>query len=743
VAGRHEDAVTGGQRFAADLVPDALHLVFVRSTAPHARIASIDVTAASAVPGVVAIFTAADLPMTPVWEIQLIPEAFAQPPLADGVVRHVGERVAAVVAVDLATALDGADAVVVEHEELPTVTDARAAVRDGASVLFPTVGSNVALAWDDAAGAPDPSGVGLGAPSVVVRTSFDVPRISACPMEGHSIVAVPGPGDRLTVHVSTQVPHGARIQIARGVGLGIDAVRVVVPCVGGGFGGKAAGGVVAHVVVAAAARRLGRPVRFVEDRAANLVSMQGRGVHLDAELRAHPDGTVAVLRLDDLCDAGAYPSTGSVEPGKSRLMATGPYRIPTVEFAARSVATNRAPTGAYRGPGRSEAALVLERCLDLLARELDVDPVAVRRANLLRRDELPRTTPTGAHLDDGDYHAVLDRLLATTGYLELRAEQRRRRDAGDRRALGLGVSTVVDSSAWFDRSETVAVRVEPDGVITVLAATMSAGQQQAVAYASIVADVLAVDPAVVRVVEGDTDLVPAGGGSVGSRSIQVAGSAVQRAALEVRDAALRLAAQTLEAAEADVECRDGRVGVRGVPARALTWADLAAAGPLDVRCGFDQDDATYTFSAHLAVVEVDLDTGAVTPVAHYAVTDCGRVVDPPGATGQVVGACVQGIGQALLEELCHDGATPTGASLAEYAIPSAAEVPAITASFVSTPSSRNPLGARGVGEVGMVGAPAAVHGAVLDALAHLGVRDVPMPCTPQRVWAAIRGAIGP
>jgi aerobic carbon-monoxide dehydrogenase large subunit len=766
VAGRHDDAVTGAHRFAADLVPEALHLVFVRSAVPHARITAVHTAAAASVPGVVAVLTAADLPMVPVWEIQLIPEAFAQPPLADGVVRYVGERVAAVVAVDLASALDGAEAVVVDHEELPAVVDARDALRAGAPVLFPAVGSNVALAWSsEVAGAPARADTDA---TVVVRTRTAVPRISACPMEGHSIVAVPGPDGRLTVHVSTQVPHGARVQIARGMGIDLDAVRVVVPCVGGGFGGKAAGGVVDHVVVAAAARHLGRPVRFVEDRGANLVSMQGRGVELDAEARARIDGTVAALRIDDLCDAGAYPITGSVEPGKSQLMATGPYRIPTVAFTARSVTTNLAPTGAYRGPGRSEAALVLERVMDRLAHELDLDPVAVRRANLLRRDELPRTTTTGAHLDEGDYHAVLDQLLETSGYAELRAEQRRRREAGDRRVLGLGVATVVDSSAWFDRSESAEVRVEPDGTITVLVATMSAGQQQAVAYASIVADVLAVDPSIVTVVEGDTDRVPAGGGSVGSRSIQVAGSAVLRAALEVRAAAVRLAAARLEAAEADVECRAGHVGVRGVPARALAWADLAAAvspdgtavspdaaaltgadavldadARLDARCGFDQDDATYTFSAHLAVVEVDLDTGAVTPLAHHAVTDCGRVVDPPGATGQVVGACVQGIGQALLEELRHDGGTPTGASLAEYAMPSAAEVPAITAAFLATPSGRNPLGARGVGEVGMVGAPAAVHGAVVDALAHLGVGDVPMPCTPQRVWEAIRAAIGP
>jgi aerobic carbon-monoxide dehydrogenase large subunit len=757
---RHSSAVTGAHRFVADLaravLPAAvepLHLVFVRATTPHARIVAVDATSARAVAGVVAVFTAADLPMTPVWEIQLIPEVFAQPPLADGVVRHVGERVAAVVGETLAAALDGAEAVVVELDDLPAVTDPVAALAPDAPSLFPAVGANVVLVWPmgdaaDAAAAADAADDD-DADDVVVRTTTVIPRVAACPLEGHAVLAVPGEDGRLTAYVSTQVPHGARVQIARGVGLSLDAVRVVVPHVGGGFGGKAAGGVVEHVVVAAAALRLGRAVSYVEDRSANLVTMQGRGVRLAAELRARADGSLRSLRVDDVCDAGAYPATGAVEPGKTHLVACGPYRIGAVDFVARSVATNLAPVGAYRGPGRSEAALVLERGMDLLARELGADPVALRRANLLRPEELPRTTVTGAHLDDGDYPAVLDHLVAASGYQRLRDEQRRRRVAGERRALGLGVATVLDSSAWFDRSETASVRVEPDGTVTAVVGTASAGQEQDAAIATLVADALAIDPGVVAVVTGDTDVVPLGGGSVGSRSIQLAGSAAAAAAAEVRERAIRLAAALLEAAESDVELRDGRVGVRGVPARALTWAELAAATPgdgedeLTARCAFDQPGATYTFAAHLSVVEVDLDTGAVTPVAHHAVTDCGRVVDPPGAAGQVVGASAQGIAQALLEELRHDGGTPVNANLAEYAVPSAADLPPIAASFRTTPSSRNPLGARGVGEVGMVGAPAATYGAVVDALAHLGVRELPIPCTPQRIWAALRalGAI--
>jgi carbon-monoxide dehydrogenase large subunit len=730
-------AVTGARTFAADLVPDALHLVFVRSPVAHARFRVADVAAAAARPGVVAVWRAEDLPLVPIWEIHLIPEVFAQPPLATGVVRYAGERVAAVVADSLAAALDAAEAVVVEYDPEPAVTDPA----DPAAA--------VALRWSEPAGSAaggDPERDADDGDEVVVRARFEVPRVAVSPLEGHAVVAVPEADGRLTVLVSTQVPHGAQIQIARSLALPLDAVRVVVPAVGGGFGGKSAGGMPDHVVTAAAAHRLGRPVRFVEDRAANLVSMQGRGVRFDAEARARRNGALIRLRVDDLCDAGAYPTTGAVEPGKTHLISCGPYRVRAVAFEARSVTTNRAPTGAYRGPGRSEAAMVLERTLDALARELGVDPVAVRRANLLGPAELPRVTPTGAHLDEGDYPHVLDVLLRVSRYDELRAEQRRRRAAGATRVLGLGLATVVDSSAWFHRVESATVRLEPDGRVTVVAATVSAGQDQAAAYARLAAAPLGIDPTAVTVVEGDTDVVAPGGGSVGSRSVQLAGSAVLRAAEEVAAGVRRTAAALLEAAEEDVVLADGRAGVRGVPARTLALAAVArhaasdGAGAPTARCTFEQDDATYTFTAHLAVVEVDVETGAVTPQHHHAVTDCGRVVDPPGAAGQVVGACAQGIAQALLEELVHDGGTPRNASLAEYGVPSAAEVPPITATFVATPTSRNPLGAKGVGECGMVAAPAATYNAVVDALAHLGVREVALPCTPHHVWTAIRQA---
>jgi carbon-monoxide dehydrogenase large subunit len=732
------DLLDGSAGFTADLPPvDALHLTFVTSHHAHARIERIDTNSAAAAPGVVAVYTAADLPTVPIHEIALIPESFAQPALADAEVRFAGEYVVAIVAESATAAADAAELVDIEYSPLPAVTDA-------------CKSDDVALSWD----APAPDGA-FAAAKITIRASFSVPRVAVAPMEGRAILAVPNleiPGGegRLTLYASTQAPHWTRAQLARSLGIPFDRLRVITPHVGGGFGGKAVGGVAAYVIAAAAALRLRRPVRYVEGRADNLTSMQGRGLHFDVALHARRDGTIVGLEVDECCDAGAYPAAGSIEPGKTNLMACGPYRVPAVSFRARSVRTNLAPTGAYRGPGRSEAAAVLERTLDLLARELDLDPAVIRARNLVTPAELPAESPTGAHYDDGDFPALLDELLEHAGYAALRAEQERRRAAHDPRVLGIGIATVVDSTAWFARQETACVTVRPGGTVRVLAGTASAGQQHERAYATLVAEVLPVSVDHVEVIEGDTEIVEGSAGTSGSRSLQLAGSAVRGAALDVLEQARRLAADLLEAALDDIVVEDSQFIVRGVPSRGFTLAALAArateaddgqAAMLDARCVFDQADATYTRSAQLAVVEIDIDTGRVTPLHHFAVTDCGRVVDPPSAAGQVVGASAQGIGQALLEEFVYDEAgNPLTSSLAEYLFPAASELPAIEARFMTTEATRNPLGARGVGEIGMVGAPSAVHGAVLDAVAHLGVRHVDMPCTPERVWRAICAA---
>jgi carbon-monoxide dehydrogenase large subunit len=754
--GRYDALLRGDARFVADLdLADRLHLVFVRSPVAHARIAAVEKAAAAGAPGVRGVFTATELPTLPVWEIQLIPEVLAQPALAVDVVRYAGERVVAVVADSLGAALDAAELVVVDYEPLPAVTDPRAAGEPGAPLLVSGHGSNVALSWGaDGSGVrgPEPgepfAGSGTVGSGVVVRTELRIGRLAVAPMEGHAVLAVPD-GDRLVVHLSTQVPHAARVQIARSLGLPPERVRVVAPHVGGGFGGKAHGGVGEHVVTAAAALRLGRPVQFIEDRAANLATMHGRGVLLRGELRATREGRLVGLRVEETCDAGAYPATGAVEPGKTGLMLGGPYRVPAVDFSARSVLTNLAPAGAYRGPGRAEATAFLERSMDALAARVGLDPVEVRRRNLIGPDEYPYETATGLHYDAGDLPLLLDTLLEKGDHDGWRARQVERRAAStDGPLLGIGLAVVVDSSAWFARRQSATVAIDDTGVVEVRSATASAGQQHEILLRTVVDGVLGVGAGSIAVVEGDTDVTPPSDGSMGSRSTQLAGTASRLAAQEVLVLARRVAAELLEAAEEDLEHRGDSFHVRGVPSRGVTFAELARHArvegeELTAMCVFDQPDAAYPSAAHLSVVEVDAATGRVTPLRHVAVTDCGCVVDPPGAEGQVVGAAVQGIAQALYERVVHaDDGTPLGTSLAEYLVPSAAEVPAIEAHFVVTPSPRNPLGAKGVGEIGMLAAPAAVHGAVLDALVPFGVRHLDLPCTPESVWRALQDLRG-
>lgn len=684
-------------------------------------------------PGVVAVYTAAELGLVPLWEIAIIPPEFAQPPLATDTVRYVGERVVAVVAESLAEALDGAELVQVEYKELPVVGDVDAAVGPDAPILFPEAGSNVCLDWT-----PEPGNVG-GLVEANVR--HVIPRVCPAPLEGHSVLAVPD-AEHLTMYLSTQVPVAARRQIARTLSMSEEHIRVVVPAVGGGFGGKAAGANCDHAIVGAAAQRLGRSVRYVEDRTDNLTEMHGRGVQSEVRLRATSDGRLLELESHILCDAGAYPNVGSVEPGKTAMVACGPYRFGSARVEARSVVTNRSPTVAYRGPGRSEASIMLERTLDVLAQQLSIDPVEIRRRNLIASDQFPYATPTGLSYDSGNYQLLLDRLMEVVDYPGLRAEQARRRAADDGPLLGIGVSTIVDSTAWFARTESAAVGVNPDGTVEVKTGSAAAGQRHERVYRKVVRRLLPVPDQQIRVIEGDTAKWDLSEGSMGSRTAQLAGAAVAQATEKLVDQLRQRASEQLEAAVGDIEILpDARFAVRGVPARACSLAQLIAleSEPLEISCTYQQSDATYPSAAHLSLVEVDTDTGAVTALRHVAVTDCGTVLDPPSAHGQVVGATAQAIGQALSEEAIHDRyGNPLSASFVSYGIPSACEIPQIESHFVETPSPRNPLGAKGVGEIGMIAGPVAVQNAVVDALVHLGVRHLDMPCTPEKVWAALR-----
>jgi carbon-monoxide dehydrogenase large subunit len=732
----NSDLLRGEALFTADSrTPGLLHLHFVRSQYAAARIVAVQTDEAKAFPGVVAVFCADDLAIVPVWEIALLPEDFAQPPLARNVVRYVGEKVVAIVAESPAIAIDAAELVVIEYEPLPALTDMRDIGLDTSTVLFSDHPSNVCLQWPSDNPHPDLTGT-----EVVTSVSHSIPRLSCAPIEGHAIVATPQPGDRLEILVSTQVPVAAQRQIARSLQMDLSKVRVVVPNVGGGFGGKAAGGVCEHVVVAAAARALDRPVSFIEDRNANLSSMQGRGVRNLVRLHATSDGRMLAIEAEITADAGAYPNVGAVEPGKTRMMVCGPYGIAAANITAKAVVTNLPPVGAYRGPGRSEAAVMLERTLDVLADALHIDPVEIRRRNLLAADAFPYLAPTGLEYDSGNYHELLDLLVAKSGYQNLRQEQRERRTTNGQ-LLGIGVSFVIDSTAWFSRTEGAAIHINEDGKIVVLTGSASAGQQHGNLYRSLVQRLFPLEIDQIIVVEGDTDQWSQSDGTMGSRTAQLAGTAVLRSVERLHESLLDIAANEFEAATEDIVIHQGGlIGVRGVPSRSLTFAQLVASTkePIEASCVYEQSGATYPAAAHLSVVEVDVDTGKVVPIRHVAVTDCGVVLDADSARSQVIGATAQGISQALYEEFVFDeDGNPLTNSFADYAMPSAVEIPAIETHFIETPSPRNPLGAKGVGEIGMIAAPVAVQNAVINAVRHLGVQHLDMPCTPEKVWSAI------
>jgi carbon-monoxide dehydrogenase large subunit len=490
-------------------------------------------------------------------------------------------------------------------------------------------------------------------------------------------------------------------------------------------------------------------VKWVEERSENLVAMpHGRAQVQWVELGLKRDGTIVGLRLNLLGDAGAYAGFGGgLAIGPGRTMAQGVYRIPIIEFAGGVAVTNTTPVGAFRGAGRPEAAALLERIMDIAADELGMDPVELRRRNLLQPDQFPMTSVMGAKYDTGEYEAALDEALRLADYDALRADQAERRARGDRVQLGIGVACYVEITAGGQGSEFGAVEVHPDGTATIRVGTSSHGQGHATSFAMLVADTLGIPIEAVRFVQSDTSLIPRGGGTGGSRSLQIGGNAVHGAAQTVLEQGKALAADRLEAAVEDiVVTEDGRLGVAGVPSSALSWGELAGAAAeqgqsLAAEMDFTQQSATFPFGAHLAVVEVDTETGRVTPVRHIAVDDCGRILNPLLVAGQQHGGIAQGMAQALWEEFVYDpDGNPLTSTLAEYAMPSAAEFPSFEAANTETPTHLNPLGAKGIGESGTIGSTPAVQNAVVDALRPFGVRHVEMPCTPERVWRAIQDA---
>ena len=738
--------LTGATRYLDDVVAEgALSAVFVRSIAAHAHIEGVEVTGAARQPGVVGVFTARDLNL-PHLTSSWVDDVFARPLLATNKVRFAGEAIAVVIADTAEHAIDAADSVIVNYDFLPAVTDPVEAAADSAPLLFSDAGTNVAI--DDDYGT---TLVDLDDAEVVVRGRFVNQRLAPVPMETNGCIAVPTQ-EGLTLWLPCQAPNTVRDDLAKLFGMDQAALRVRAAAIGGGFGAKIPF-YPEHVVIAALARQLGRPIKWIETRSENMLAMtHGRGQVQEITLGARRDGTIAGIQVDLISDAGAYPGDSAELPELTWKMSTGVYRIPEVQFRTRYVATNTTPTFAYRGAGRPEATTMLERCIDLLAADIQMDPAELRRRNLIGKDEFPYRTVTGEIYDIGDYERVLNEALMLAGYDDLRAEQSSRRAEMRTLQLGIGVSCYVEMTGWG--AEFASVEVHDDGGVSVLTGTASTGQGHATAWAQLVSAMLGIPIGSIAVVQSDTAIVPRGEGTMGSRSLQAGGVAIADATKAVYEKALQLAGHLLEVSPHDlVHSDDGGLAVAGAPDRRITWAEIARAAtderslPDGMEPGLREESDfriaghTFPFGAHVAVVETDVETGAVNLLRHIAVDDCGRILNPMLVEGQVHGGIGQGVAQALFEEFIYDDAgNPLSGSLMTYAMPSAAEFPAFETVRTETPTPLNHLGAKGIGESGTVGSTAAVLNAVVDAVAHLGVRHIDMPLTPERVWSALQAA---
>ncbi|MBB4683233.1 xanthine dehydrogenase family protein molybdopterin-binding subunit [Amycolatopsis jiangsuensis] len=735
-----EKLITRGGTYVDDLRDEALtgaaHAVFVRSPVAHARIAGIDVEEARNAPGVVAVFTAADLDLEPA-----AAGPVREPYLAGEVVRYVGEPVALVVTEQRYQLADAAELVDVDYDPLDAVASVDAAL-SGDTLLFPEHGSNVMQVHGD----EDFDDSVFDECEVVVTEQILNQRVAPAPLEGRGASVAWGEDGRVTVWLSSQNAQLARSAIAGGLGLDEERVRVIAPDVGGGFGAKI-GAPAEAIVLGWAARRVGRPVRWTESRSENLTAMtHGRAQQNTVTIGGKRDGTVLAYRLEVVQDAGAYPRTLFL-PTLTEMMAPGVYRFPVVQTVSRGVVTTTTPIAAYRGAGRPEATAAVERAMDLFSAKIGMDPAEVRRVNFIRPDQFPHTTPTGGDYDTGEYAAALDKALDAAGYAELRREQAQRRAAGDPVALGLGIAAYVEITGGDANGESGRVDVHPDGSVTAYTGSSPHGQGLATTFAMLLSDQLGVPLERITVRHGDTDEIPRAVGTFGSRSLQLGGSAVRQAADEVVARARELAAELLEAAPEDLELDTGSGvwQVRGAPgSTTLDWGRLASeaeGGVLSADVWFDDCKPTFPFGAHLAVVEVDTETGKVVVRRIVAVDDAGPVVNPLAFDGQRHGGLGQGIAQALLEVMSYDpDGNPTTATLADYSFVSAAELPDFELVDMATPTTRNLLGVKGIGEAATIGSTPAVHNAVVDALAHLGVTHLDMPATPMRVWSALNEA---
>lgn len=731
---RREDPplVRGEGRYVADLVDDdTLHCAFVRSPVAHGRITGIDTDDVAGASGVVGVYTAADLELTDIpGNTGRGPEAPAmvRPPLARDVVRHVGEPIVVVVATSAAEAADAAGLVWVDIDPLPAIVDADEALKDEI-LLFPEAGTNTVDRSSLSTGPFDDSF------DVSVTIDVESQRLAPSSIETPNILVEPG-GDRLHVWCGHQAPHRLKNHLSTYLGLDPGSVRVTAPEVGGAFGMK---GMLfpEYLVVTELARRLGRRTAWFAGRREHIASgTHGRAQRHRMTIAGDADGRIRHARIEITAETGAYPHNGGQIPNFSKLTATGLYDIEHVEIEVTTVVTNRAPTGSYRGAGRPEAALAIERAVDAFARAAGLDPVEVRRRNLIQPGDLPYRTASGALYDSGDYPAALDLALAQVDVAGFRAEQQQRRSEG-RNPIGLGVGAFIERAGGAkDSPEYARIEVDADRrLVTVRTGSTEQGQGHGTVWRRIATGVFGIDD--IDVVAGDTDLVAKGVGTFASRSAQIGGSAVQRVALRVLDEARNRAAEQLEAAPPDIVYEDGIFSVAGSPGSEISLWDVVDDGLADEEM-WTPGAQTFPYGVHLALVEVELETGEVRVDRIVAVDDCGTVLNEMIVEGQVVGSLAQGLGQALYEavEYSPDGQLLTS-SFMDYLVPTAVTMPPVVSDRIESPAPSNPLGAKGTGEAGCIGLPPAILNAVIDALAPHGVTELQLPLRPSKVWHAI------
>ena len=749
---RKEDPkfLTTGGVYVDDMLDEPLlvgsvHVTYVRSSVAHAIINSIDTSDAAQMPGVLAVLTGADLGLQPV------PSSFnpmaTRTLLAMDKVRYVGEPVAAIVSETREQGEDASEMVIVDYNFLEPLIDLEQSMASS-NLIYESCGSNVVFDTT-VLGIPENTGDAYFADcEVVVKGRFINQRVAPCPLEVRGSAAAWGSDGRLVQWLSTQHAQGAHAPIAATNGVDVAQVRVMTPDVGGGFGAKI-GAYPEELLLGVIAKRIGRPVRWRETRSESMVALgHGRAQLQYITIGGTKQGKVTHYQLHAIQDSGAWVDMGTIlAPFMTRPMSSGVYDIPNIECRTTSVVTNTTPTVAYRGAGRPEATAAIERAMDLFAAELGMDPAEVRRINLIPKFLEPHTTVVGQTYDVGDYEESLDKVLAAADYKGWRAKQAERRASNSSKQIGIGISVYVEITGGVGNGESAKVEVLEDGRAIVYTGTSPHGQGHDTSWSMLTSEQTGIPIDRIELVWGDTDRVPIGTGTMGSRSLQQGGNAVFAVAGQLVDKAKSVAARLLEANEADIvlDKDRGAFHVAGTPAVSKTWADLAIAekqsGGLVHSDVIGVSGATFPFGAHVAIVEVDTETGKVRHIAHTACDDAGKVLNPMLLEGQIHGGVAQGAAQALLEEVCYDpDGNPITSNLADYAFISAAELPSVTVVHMETPTPVNLIGAKGIGESGTIGATPALQSAVVDAVSHLGVRHIDMPTTAERVWSAIQQA---